>query len=74
LWANVVTPKKTLNNSSYNLVYSKDVVMPISIKILVLQMLKDLEIIKYSKMEIKLAKLLILEEKGEKVFDAMISC
>lgn len=65
---------QNLKASPYELVYEKEVFLPISMEILALQLLKSLEVKEDNKMEVRLVELLSLEEKIEKEFDAMIKC
>lgn len=62
-----------MKTSPYELVYRKEVVIPISIEIPTQQLLKALEVEENGRMEVWLVELLKLEEDKEKAHGAMIN-
>ncbi|XP_057839182.2 uncharacterized protein LOC131049163 [Cryptomeria japonica] len=68
LWADRITPKQILKNSSYKPVYDKDTLFPMSLEIPALQLLKSIEEAENGPMEARLAKIRELEEAREVTF------
>ncbi|XP_057845819.1 uncharacterized protein LOC131055379 [Cryptomeria japonica] len=71
LWADRIMPKKDLKNSLYKLVYGKDALFPISMEIPILQLLKSIEVAENEPMEVRLAKLMKLQEAREEAFSSL---
>lgn len=64
-------PKQVLKTSLYKLVYGKDALFPISLEIPAVQLLRSLKIAKNGPMDVRLAKIMELEEEREAVFEAL---
>lgn len=60
-----------MKTSPYELVYGKEALFPISMKILTLWLLKSLEVEQNGAMEVWLAELLEVQEKRENTLKAM---
>ncbi|KAH9296662.1 hypothetical protein KI387_044242 [Taxus chinensis] len=65
LWANRITPKRSTGNSPYKLVYGKEAVLPISLELPALELMKQLELSEFEPMEARYAELMELEEIRE---------
>ncbi|XP_059073293.1 uncharacterized protein LOC131874079 [Cryptomeria japonica] len=71
LWADQITPKQVLKTSLYKLVYGKDALFSMSLEIPALQLLKSFEVAKNGPMDVRLSKIIELEEAREAVFEAL---
>ncbi|KAH9303485.1 hypothetical protein KI387_043847, partial [Taxus chinensis] len=67
LWASRIMPKRSTGNSPYTLVYGKEAVLPISLELSALDLMKQLELSKFEPMEARYAELMELEEIREHV-------
>ncbi|KAH9291094.1 hypothetical protein KI387_044665, partial [Taxus chinensis] len=65
LWADRITPKRSTGSSPYKLVYGKEAVLPISLDLPALELMKQLELAEFEPMEIRHAELMELEETRE---------
>ncbi|KAH9311647.1 hypothetical protein KI387_026682, partial [Taxus chinensis] len=65
LWADKTTPKRSIGNSPYKLVYGKEVVLPISLELPALELMKQLELSEFKPMEARYVELMELEEIRE---------
>ncbi|KAH9317416.1 hypothetical protein KI387_019185, partial [Taxus chinensis] len=52
LWADRITPKRSIGNSPYKLVYGKEAVLPISLELPALELMKQFELSKLEPMEV----------------------
>ncbi|XP_059067595.1 uncharacterized protein LOC131858383 [Cryptomeria japonica] len=71
LWADRITPKQTLKNSPYKLVYGKDALFPMSLEIPTLQLLKSMELAENGPMAVRLVEIMELQEAREAAFTAL---
>lgn len=66
LWVDRVTPKRSIGNSPYVLIYGKESRLPISIELPTLSSIKELEMMEEDLMEVRLIKLMELGETKRK--------
>ena len=66
LWANRITPKSSIGNSPFMLVYGREARLPISLEFPSLELAHQLELIEDDAMTVRMAELMELEEKRGK--------
>ena len=63
LWADRITPKRSIGNSPFMLVYGKEARIPISLEFPSLELAHQLELIEDDAMSVRKAELMELDEK-----------
>ena len=71
LWADRITPKRSVGNSPFVLVYGREAGLPISLKFPSLELAHQLELIEDSAMSVRMAELIKLEEKRNKAVQTL---
>jgi hypothetical protein len=66
LWADRVTPKESIGNSPYFLVYGQEAILPNGLYLLSLQLAQDSNEEPSSSMQERINTLIMMEEEGEK--------
>ena len=62
-WANKITPKRSVGNSPFMLVYGREARISISLEFLALELAHQLELIEDDDMKVRMVELIDLEEK-----------
>ena len=63
LWADRITPKRSIGNSPFMLVYGREARLSISLEFPALELAHQLELVEYDAMAVRMAELMELEEK-----------
>lgn len=72
LWADRVTPKKSIGNSPYMLVYGKEARLPLSVELLALDIIHQLEMLEeQDPMSIRYVELMELKESRDKAMKVL---
>lgn len=71
LWADRITPKRSIGNSPFVLVYGREARLPISLEFPSLELAHQLELIEDNAMSIRMAELIELEEKRNKAMKTL---
>ncbi|KAH9303500.1 hypothetical protein KI387_043862 [Taxus chinensis] len=62
LWADRITPKRSTGNSPFNLFYGREAILPMSLELPTLELMKKLELLEFEPMEVRYAELMELQE------------
>jgi hypothetical protein len=71
LWADRITPKRSIGNSPFMLVYGREARLPISLEFPALELAHQLEIAEDDAMSVRMAELMELEEKRDQALHAL---
>ena len=63
MWADRITPKRSIGNSPFMLVYGREARLPISLEFPALELAHQLELIENDAMTVRMVELMELEEK-----------
>ncbi|KAH9293759.1 hypothetical protein KI387_041035, partial [Taxus chinensis] len=71
LWADRIMPKRSTGSSPFKLVYGKEAVLPISLELPALELVKQLEMSEFEPMEARYVELIELEETREQALQEL---
>jgi len=65
LWADRITPKRSIGISPFRIVYGREEIFPMSLELPMLELMKQLELLEFRPMEVRYAELMELQEIRE---------
>ena len=71
LWADRITPKRSIGNSPFMLVYGRDARLSISLEFSALELAHQLELVEDDAMTVRMADLMELEEKRKQAMQTL---